>query len=117
MLKEDRNELLARLLSRRENLLRVVHNAESYNREHEAQADPADIAVSAYHSEVLSSMSANDRALLDSVNAAVRRVREGEYGNCVGCGSRIHAKRLEALPWASHCLGCQDLNERGVGAY
>ncbi len=116
MLDKEKNKFLATLIAQRDSLMGVVHNAESSNREHEAHADPTDIAVSTYHSEVLSSMSANDWAILESVNAAVRRIHEGEYGNCIACGDRIQAKRLEALPWANYCLDCQDLKEREVAA-
>ena len=111
MLDKKKTELLATLMARRDSLLGVVNNAES-NREREAQADPTDIAVSTYHSHVLSSMSANDWAILELVNAAMRRIHEGEYGNCSACGDRIQSKRLEALPWANYCLDCQDLQER-----
>jgi len=37
-------------------------------------------------------------------------------GNVFIVASRfwILDKRLEAVPWARHCLRCQDLNERGL---
>jgi RNA polymerase-binding transcription factor len=105
-----------KLLSRREGLVGQVQAAEAYTRERDAEAtqDPADMAANAYTKELLVSMSANDRQLLDSIDAALERIEEGKYGKCIHCGQPIQEKRLEAVPWARHCLRCQDLNERGL---
>ena len=74
----------------------------------------ADMAANAYTKELLMSMSTNDRQLLESIDSALERIEEGQYGKCVHCGQPIQEKRLEAVPWARHCLRCQDLNERGL---
>ena len=50
---------------------------------------------------------------LAAVEAALRRLDEGTYGTCVSCGQPIARERLEALPWASHCIGCQRTLGRG----
>jgi RNA polymerase-binding protein DksA len=47
-----------------------------------------------------------ERALAD-VDAAIARLAEGTYGACTGCGRPISPERLEALPWAAHCIDCQ----------
>jgi DnaK suppressor protein len=105
-----------KLLKRREGLVGVVQAAEAYSRERDAEAtqDPADMAANAYTKELLMSMSTNDRQLLESIDAALYRIEGGEYGHCDNCGQPIQEKRLEAVPWARHCLRCQDLNERGL---
>ena len=36
------------------------------------------------------------------------------YGKCVHCGEALPEKRLDAVPWARHCVRCQDLQERGL---
>jgi DnaK suppressor protein len=46
--------------------------------------------------------------LLRDVRAALERIRDGTFGNCVECESAISPKRLAALPWASRCIACQD---------
>jgi len=104
------------LLSRREGLVGQVQAAEAYSRERDAEAtqDPADMAANAYTKELLMSMSTNDRQLLESIDAALYRIEDGDYGKCDYCGDPIQEKRLEAVPWARHCLRCQDLNERGL---
>ena len=105
-----------RLLERREGLVGQVQAAEAYSRERDAEAtqDPADMAANAYTKELLMSMSTNDRQLLDSIDAALSRIEEGEYGYCDNCSEAIHEKRLEAVPWAQHCVNCQELNEKGL---
>lgn len=104
-----------RLLGRRESLLGQVQAAEAYSRERDAEAtqDPADMAANAYTKELLMSMSTNDRQLLQSIDAALDRIDDGDYGKCANCGQPIQEKRLEAVPWARHCIRCQDLIERG----
>lgn len=105
-----------RLLARREGLVGQVQEAELYSRERDSEAtqDPADMAANAYTKELLFSMSANDRKLLELIDEALEHIEAGEYGNCVSCGEPVQEKRLEAVPWARHCLRCQDLQERGL---
>jgi DnaK suppressor protein len=47
-----------------------------------------------------------DRATqqLALVDAAIERLDHGTFGVCVKCGEPIAVGRLEALPWASHCI-------------
>jgi DnaK suppressor protein len=105
-----------RLLDRREGLVGQVQEAELYSRERDSEAtqDPADMAANAYTKELLFSMSANDRGLLELIDEALGRIEVGEYGECIHCGEPLQEKRLEAVPWARHCLRCQDLQERGL---
>jgi len=49
---------------------------------------------------------ANSRNHLDQVNAALGRMTEGRYGQCQLCGADIALARLEARPFAAHCVRC-----------
>lgn len=42
-----------------------------------------------------------------SLDAALKRIREGTYGTCARCERPIHHERLQALPEATYCLDCQ----------
>jgi DnaK suppressor protein len=44
---------------------------------------------------------------LAAVEAALARLDDGTYGLCVRCGRPIAQERLDALPWAAHCIDCQ----------
>jgi DnaK suppressor protein len=50
---------------------------------------------------------------LAAVEAALGRLDAGTYGRCVRCEEPIAAERLEALPWAAHCIDCQRIVGRG----
>jgi RNA polymerase-binding transcription factor len=56
-----------------------------------------------------------DRAIqhLALVDAALGRLDDGTFGQCIRCGREIPAARLEALPWAAHCIDCQTAIDRG----
>jgi DnaK suppressor protein len=75
--------------------------------------DIADRAASSYTKEFLFSQSNNDRQLLQMVEVALQRIREGTFGECNACGNEINPKRLEAVPWTRHCIECQEKVEQG----
>jgi DnaK suppressor protein len=52
------------------------------------------------------------QAQLELVDAALARLDGGSYGICLRCGTPIAAGRLEALPWAAHCIACQAIVDR-----
>jgi DnaK suppressor protein len=49
---------------------------------------------------------------LRDVRAALRRIEEGDYGVCLNCEEEISSKRLNAVPWASRCIACQEQDDR-----
>jgi DnaK suppressor protein len=50
--------------------------------------------------------------LLRSIRTALARLEDGSYGECLNCGARIGPKRLNAVPWAACCVGCQEAADR-----
>jgi DnaK suppressor protein len=63
--------------------------------------------------EVSLSLEDNAEHLLAAIDSALARVEAGTYGNCDRCGEVIGRERLEALPWATKCIECKRLEERG----
>ena len=104
-----------RLETRQQELRRTVVRNEQDGRtaDEDSAQDIADRAASSYTKEFLFSQSNNDRQLLQMVEAALSRIREGTFGECVSCGKEINAKRLEAVPWTRHCIECQEKLEKG----
>ena len=49
-----------------------------------------------------------DVMLLREIQEALGRIGDGEYGHCLECDEPISMKRLEAIPWARHCIACQE---------
>lgn len=43
---------------------------------------------------------------LQRIDAALRRIDDGEYGWCAECGDAIADRRLEVDPCASLCVNC-----------
>ncbi|HEU5401796.1 MAG TPA: TraR/DksA family transcriptional regulator [Terriglobales bacterium] len=76
--------------------------------------DIADRASSSYQKEFLFHQSSSDRQLLQMVEGALSRIREGSFGECISCGNEINIKRLEAVPWTRYCIQCQEKLEKGV---
>jgi len=105
-----------RLLVKRDTILgtieRYVHDGRETDQD--VPRDPADQASNSFMKELLFSQSTNDRYVLKLIDEALERMTEGAYGLCVSCGSAIQEKRLEAVPWARHCIHCQELQERGL---
>jgi DnaK suppressor protein len=48
-----------------------------------------------------------------SVASALRRTQDGSFGTCVHCDGDISKRRLEAVPWTSLCIRCQEAADRG----
>ena len=48
---------------------------------------------------------------LRQIDAALKRIDDGEFGTCLECEEPISPKRLAAVPWATYCLRCQELDD------
>ncbi len=48
---------------------------------------------------------------LRRIDAALKRISEGEYGFCLDCGEPIAFGRLEVQPFATLCVDCQQASE------
>lgn len=46
--------------------------------------------------------------ILREVRTALDRIGDGSYGVCLECEEEISQKRLQAVPWATLCLACQE---------
>ena len=55
----------------------------------------------------------NSENVLLAIDGALERIQDGSYGTCVNCGKPIAEDRLAAIPWATHCIDCKRLEERG----
>ncbi|HET9700590.1 MAG TPA: TraR/DksA family transcriptional regulator [Burkholderiales bacterium] len=49
---------------------------------------------------------------LRDLEAALRRINEGAYGECSDCGAEIGFPRLKAYPTAKRCVRCQNQIEK-----
>jgi len=114
--KKRLDQFKKRLEARQHELRRLVSRNVQDGRAADEQAaqDIADKAANSYTKEFLFHQSHNDRQLLQLVEEALNRIREGSYGECVNCGNELNAKRLEAVPWTRYCINCQEKVEQGL---
>jgi RNA polymerase-binding transcription factor len=105
-----------RLEDRQRELRHTMNRAAQDGRDADLESaqDIADRAANSYNKEFLFSQSNNERQLLQMVDNALDRIREGTFGECISCGADINAKRLEAVPWTRHCIECQEKLEKGL---
>lgn len=104
------------LETRQQDLRKIVARTEQDGREADVGTaqDIADRAANSYTKEFLFHQSNNERQLLQMVEGALTRIREGVFGECINCGNEINAKRLEAVPWTKYCIACQEKMEQGL---
>jgi DnaK suppressor protein len=105
-----------RLLERQQQLQATVSRTEHDGREadEEVANDVADKASNSYTKEFLFKKSNDDRFIMTLIAEALERMKEGSFGTCVHCGGEMQPKRLEAVPWARHCIECQEKQEQGL---
>jgi DnaK suppressor protein len=104
------------LLQRKQEILAAYNKNKSYGMEADGEGaqDIADKASNSYAKEFLFSLSNSERDMLHLVDEALERIEERRYGVCAACNGEIERRRLEAVPWARHCIGCQELQEQGL---
>jgi len=111
---KEKKNFRNKLLEKRAELISVVQKTEEYGRQAHSEPvgmDLADKASSSYTKELMFSKSDSDRQLLQEVVDALRRLDDGEFGECMNCGEAVETKRLEAVPWSPFCLSCQEQAE------
>lgn len=94
-------------------LLHTIENAEKEIRDFSAPVphDSIDLTLFTASKESLFARASKDRGRLRLIQRALERINDGSFGICAECESAIGLKRLQALPWASHCIQCQEQTE------
>jgi len=72
----------------------------------------ADHASEMVDREVDVSLEENAEQIVYEIDRAVARIDAGTYGRCERCGQEIPEERLEAVPYATLCVACKQLEER-----
>ncbi|MBI3747794.1 MAG: TraR/DksA family transcriptional regulator [Chloroflexi bacterium] len=108
----ERELARARLLAERARLLEEIDEAVALP-EQMTYGSQAAAATQVFEQERELAMRERANLHLQAVDAALARLDDGTYGTCIRCGRAIAAARLEALPWAAHCIDCQTAVDRG----
>lgn len=70
--------------------------------------DEGALATSSFATDLAVAALERERRELKEIEAALARIKAGEYGFCQSCANPIREVRLRALPWARLCIKCAD---------
>jgi DnaK suppressor protein len=73
--------------------------------------DEADIATRSVEREMLFELTDSEKQTLDMIEASLRKIEKGVFGQCESCRKSISKMRLEVMPWARYCIFCQSEQE------
>ncbi len=73
----------------------------------------ADLGTDNYDQEFTLGLIENEQGTLELVNEALDRMERGTFGQCVECNEAITKPRLQAIPYARHCIRCARKLEGG----
>jgi DnaK suppressor protein len=114
---ENRRTLLALRQRLRGNLRQIADNTFSATGlSHTVPGDAADLASDNVEQSVAAELLGTGAGALQQIDAALKRLEEGTYGQCAECRKEIPAARLEALPYATLCVQCAARQEQCVNA-
>ncbi len=72
-----------------------------------ASGDVADAAFDQQGEELSSQLAQVEAKELAQIDLALKRIKQGQYGLCDGCGGKIPVARQNALPYSTLCVKCQ----------
>lgn len=112
--KEALVQLRQTLISRRDSIRSALAGDLNLLRELRGQpsGDVVDAALDTAQDEISSQLAEVESRELASIETALERMRDGDYGVCESCNDGIPLARLQALPYAVMCIKCQRKAER-----
>jgi len=115
MARKDSLQNLRTILVRRRDALRSALAGDLTLLKELRSESPGDVVDAAYDSaqdEISSQLAEVESRELAHIENALDRMKAGKYGICEVCEGRIPLVRLNALPYATMCIGCQREIER-----
>ena len=68
----------------------------------------ADVATDMYDREFSLGLASTEREVLNQIDDALKRIEEDSFGICDGCQKPIPKARLDAIPYTTTCVQCQE---------
>jgi DnaK suppressor protein len=115
----DLQERRAELVAMRARVLGAAHDvAEGDDDDSELSSAAGDQHLADHASEMVDrevddSLEVNAEQLVHEIDLALVRIDAGTYGTCANCGRQIPEERLQAVPYATLCVECRRIEERG----
>jgi DnaK suppressor protein len=98
---------VGKLLLKRRDALRAALAGDLSSLRELSSGDEVDWALDSAQDEISSQLAEVESRELRNIENALQRIETGQYGVCESCEKKIPSVRLEALPYATLCLGCQ----------
>jgi RNA polymerase-binding protein DksA len=83
-------------------------DADIHHKKEPVEKDFAEQVTQRENDEVLTAIDEEAQQTVMLIDAALVRIKNGNYGICAKCGEEIPAKRLKALPYATTCVRCAE---------
>ena len=117
MRKQDKERYKKKLIAKKTEITETLNEVLTQTKEVEPDVvqDAGDKAETSYTKEFLLTLSNTEREQLNKIDDALDRIEECTYGTCQMCQKQINKKRLNAIPWARHCIQCQQKAEEESG--
>ena len=100
------------LMEKRDDLMNIVRAQKRSDMLDVEIGDEIDSASQTVEKEMLFEVTDNEKLMLDSIEAALRRIEKGSFGQCESCRKSISEARMKALPWVRYCIDCQSKAEK-----
>lgn len=73
----------------------------------DSSGDTADAAFDSGNEEIASQLAELEARELNQIDRALERMKQGTYGLCEFCQTKIPVARLNVLPYSTTCINCQ----------
>jgi len=104
---KDLNEQKKILIAKKNDLLKTVKDKQQKDFQEPNVGDEVDAAGDSEEKELIFGLSGNEKIMLNSIDAALKKIETGKYGLCENCSAKILPERLKAMPYARYCMNCQ----------
>ena len=104
---------LSGFLARRRELIRDFYDNMS-REEHQQFADVLDQSAFILDSNMSQQLARQEAMELSQIEKALKQMRTGAYGICESCNEFIGIGRLKALPFATSCIKCKEVQEQNM---
>jgi DnaK suppressor protein len=107
-------ELATELRRKRQSLLQGMNGNQQATTEiiEEREAEIEENAQKERLAGLISRLTEREQEMIQQIDAALERMDEGAYGECVECENGISPARLRAMPTALLCIDCATEREK-----
>lgn len=82
--------------------------ADVHHKKEPVEKDFAEQVTQRENDDVLSAIDNEAQHTVQLIDAALARIKNGDYGICAKCGEEIPERRLAALPYVTTCMNCAE---------